>query len=143
MKTAEPIVENRELSRKAKWVVSTQLVISVLVAVVFLFQGPWEAVAAVYGGLVSVCVSLLLLRGIQHASAIATANPGKSMSALYIGAVQRFLVVLVLVGVGILVFKLNPVGVCVGFAIAQFAYLAGSRDKPSQKQTRVSGGQEV
>ena len=124
MKIAEP-----ELATRARWVISTQLIVSIIVAVVFLTKGAWESLAAVYGGAVSICISLLLLWGIQRANAAAKVDPGKSMRILYVGAVQRFLLVLGLIALGIALFKLNPVAVCVGFALAQVSYLMGSRIK--------------
>ncbi|WP_455376217.1 ATP synthase subunit I [Kaarinaea lacus] len=124
MKIAEP-----ELATKAKWVISTQLIVSIIVAVAFLTKGTWESLAAVYGGLVSICISLLLLRGIQRANAAAKVDPGKSMRILYIGAVQRFVLVLGLIALGMAFFKLDPVATIVGFALAQAGYLLGSRIK--------------
>ena len=124
MKIAEP-----ELATKAKWVISTQLIVSIIVAVAFLTKGTWESLAAVYGGLVSICISLLLLRGIQRANAAAKVDPGKSMRILYIGAVQRFVFVLGLIALGMAFFKLDPVAIIVGFALAQAGYLLGSRIK--------------
>ena len=124
MKIAEP-----ELATKAKWVISTQLIVSIIVAVAFLTKGTWESLAAVYGGLVSICISLLLLRGIQRANAAAKVDPGKSMRILYVGAVQRFVLVLGLIALGMAFFKLDPVAIIIGFALAQAGYLLGSRIK--------------
>ncbi len=118
-----------ELAFKARWVISTQLIISAIVATVFLIKGAWESLAALYGGLASICISVLLLWGIKRATEAAKDNPGKSMRILYVGAVQRFLLVLGLLALGIAVFSLDPVAMCVGFALAQFSYLIGSRFK--------------
>jgi len=122
LKIAEPAI-----AAKAKWVISTQLIISIIVAGVFLTKGTWDSLAAVYGGLVSICISLLLLWGIQRANDAAVSNPGKSMRILYLGAVQRFAVVLALIAVGIALLKLSPIAVISGFALAQIGYLVGSR----------------
>ena len=89
MKIAEP-----ELAAKARWVISTQLIISVTIAAVFLLKGAWESVAALYGGIASICITMLLLWGVKRATDAAKDNPGKSMRILYVGAVQRFLLVL-------------------------------------------------
>jgi len=124
LKLAEP-----ELAAKARWVISTQLIISVIVAAVFLFKDTWQSVAALYGGFASICITTLLLWGIKRATEAAKENPGKSMRILYVGAVQRFLLVLGLLAMGIALFKLNPIAMCVGFALAQLSYLIGSRFK--------------
>jgi ATP synthase protein I len=124
LKIAEP-----ELAAKARWVISTQLIISVIVAAVFLFKDTWQSVAALYGGFTSICITTLLLWGIKRATEAAKENPGKSMRILYVGAVQRFLLVLGLLAMGIALFKLDPIAMCVGFALAQLSYLIGSRFK--------------
>ena len=72
---------------------------------------------------------MLLLWGIQRANAAAKADPGKSMRILYVGAVQRFVLVLGLIALGIALFKLEPVAMIAGFALAQAGYLIGSRIK--------------
>jgi len=124
LKIAEP-----ELAAKARWVISTQLIVSTIVAVAFLTKGTWESLAALYGGLVSICISMLLLWGIQRANAAAKVDPGKSMRILYVGAVQRFVLVLGLIALGLALFKLDPVAMIAGFALAQAGYLIGSRIK--------------
>ena len=124
MKIAEP-----ELASRARWVISTQLIISVIVATVFLIKGTWEFTAALYGGFASICITMLLLWGIKRATEAAKENPGKSMRILYVGAVQRFLLVIGLLAMGIALFKLDPIAMCVGFALAQLSYLIGSRFK--------------
>jgi len=124
LKIAEP-----ELAAKARWVISTQLIISVTVAAAFLFMGIWESLAALYGGFASLCITILLLWSIKKATEAAKDNPGKSMRILYVGAVQRFLLVLGLLAMGIAVFSMNPVAMCVGFAVTQLSYLVGSQLK--------------
>ena len=77
----------------------------------------------------SICISLLLLRGIQRANDAAKEDPGKSMRILYRGAVQRFVLVLALIAMGIALLKLSPLAVVTGFALAQIGYLLGSKYK--------------
>lgn len=132
MKIAEP-----KLAARAKWVISTQLIISIIVAAIFLTKGTWEAVAAIYGGAVSICISLFLLWGIQRANAAAKVDPGKGMRILYAGAAQRFILVIGMVALGIAVLKLDPVAVCVGFAIAQAGYLMGSRSQTTSRNSEA------
>jgi len=122
LKIAEP-----ELAAKARRVISTQLIITVIIAAVFLFQGMPESFAAGYGGLSSLVVSLSLLWGINRATQAAKHNPAQGMRILYFGAAQRFLLVLFFLATGIAWLKLDPVAVCVGFAMAQLSYLFGSK----------------
>jgi ATP synthase I chain len=73
---------------------------------------------------------LLLLRGVSRATQVAAENPGKSMTILYAGAAQRFLLVLALLGAGLALLKLHPLGVLLGFALAQVSTMLAGRSKP-------------
>lgn len=119
--------EPAALTQQARKVIGAQLLVSVLVAGCFLLQGVWESLSALYGGMASVIIALLLRRGVRRASQMATISPKKSMAILYVGAVQRFVLVLGLLALGIAGLKLNPVAVCVGFAVAQVGYLVNTR----------------
>lgn len=122
------------LAERTRRVIRTQLLVSVLVAgIFFALQSSWNAaLSALYGGGASVIIAWFLSRGVQRASQLAVENPKKSMAALYVGAVQRFLLVLGLLVIGIAVLKLEPIALCAGFAAAQFSYLFGARHKQRQ-----------
>ena len=123
------VAENEfaELTAKANKVLRIQLAISVGVAGLFLIQGIFESLSALYGGLATVVTAWFLSRGVKRASELAAVDPKKSMLIMYAGAVQRFLLVGALLAIGIGLIELDPIGVCAGFAIAQIGYLAGSR----------------
>ena len=107
---------------KAKKVISLQIVMMLVVAVVwFAFSGIAVAQAVVFGGLISVTSTLLLSRGVKRAAA--STEPKTSMLILYAGAALRFLLILAAFAVGLAIVKLYPLGMFVGFAAAQMAYL--------------------
>ena len=117
-----------ELAAKTRRVIAVQLVVSLVAAAIFwVSQGFWEAVSALYGGLVSVMLALLSGWGFKRANAHALTDPKKSLMILYLGAVQRFVAVLVLLGAGLGGLKLEPLAVFIGFALAQASYLMGVR----------------
>lgn len=118
---------NPEISIVAKRVIGLQLFSSVVVASAFFVQGSWYATSALYGGLASVIIAWLMSRGFKRASQASLQSSGKSMAILYLGAAQRFLLVIVLLGIGLSVFKLVPVAIISGFAIAQLSYAFGAR----------------
>jgi F0F1-type ATP synthase assembly protein I len=118
---------NAELVAKARRIIVVQVGVSLVAAAGFLAQGPWEAVSALYGGLASVVLAMLSGRGFKRAHEHALSDPKKSMMILYIGAVQRFVAVLVLLALGLGGFKLDPLAVFIGFALAQTSYLMGVR----------------
>ena len=124
MSTAET-----QLAAKTKTVASLQIITSIILAVLFLMQGVWESVSALYGGFASVLTALLLSRGIQRAGEAAIHDAKQSMKILYVGAVQRFLLVIGLLALGLALLKLDPIAMCVGFGIAQISFVMSSRTR--------------
>jgi ATP synthase protein I len=134
-----------ELVEKGRRVVIIQLMMTLVVAVAFFVfgfvfalphsagQGLWDALSATYGGLTSVLLALLSIRGFRRANAIALSDPKKSMMILYVGAVQRFVAVLVMLGIALGALKLAPIAVFIGFALAQAGYLMGVRDRKAAR----------
>lgn len=90
-------------------------------------QGGWSALSAFSGGLVSLAIVLLLRRGVRRASDLALVDQKKSLAILYLGAVQRFVAVIVLFALGMGVFGLVPFAMFVGFVAAQVGNLIGAR----------------
>lgn len=136
-----------DLAEKARRVVIIQLLMTLVVAVVFFVlalsqsseqarstgEALWAALSASYGGVTSVVLALLSIRGFKRANEIALSEPKKSMTILYVGAVQRFVAVLVLLGMGLGLFKLEPLAVLIGFVLAQASYLMGVRDRKATR----------
>ncbi len=118
----------QDTARQTRSIIAAQIVIGALVAAGFgMAHGMAGAQAALYGAFVSVFVATLLRRGINRASQIAGQDPKTAMLTLYVGAVVRFVLVLILFGVGLAGLKLLPLPVIVGFGLAQCAYLIGMR----------------
>lgn len=123
-----------ELTRSTKRVVGVQVIVSIIVAGLFLIKSPWASLSGFYGGIASVVVALLLSQRIKRATEAAQNNLKESMAILYIGAVQRFALVAVFLVIGIAIIKFDPIAVCAGFAIAQLSFVMGSRTKPYNKR---------
>jgi ATP synthase protein I len=116
---------SREIIATTRKVIALQVGVSALIAAAFFMaKGAEEAYSAFYGGLISVVVAFLLGRGVVRAAEAARQDPKKSMLILYLGAVQRFILVLVLFGIGFKVLSLAFVPMIAGFAGAQLAYLS-------------------
>lgn len=122
------------LSHDARKVVGLQLLSSVVVAVLFLYQDLLHAASALYGGLTSVSTALLLSRGVKRAGEAALGDPKKSMLILYMGAVQRFLLVMGLLALGFGWLNLDPIAVIVGFVIAQISYAVSTRSSSASQK---------
>lgn len=130
---------DKAFTGKSNRVLIVQLLMTLIVATGFFAagfagvaeEGLWKALSAGYGGLSSVVLALVSISGFKRANAIALSDPKQSMMILYIGAVVRFAAVIVLLGVGLGLFKLDAIAVFAGFALAQASYLMSMRDRKS------------
>jgi ATP synthase protein I len=106
-----------------------QLLAVVVSASVFLFiGGPHQALSSAYGGGIALLSGWMLGRRVARATEVAKHSPGRETSVLYIGAIQRFVVILVLFALGMGKLGLAPLPVVVGFAAAQLGFfLSGAR----------------
>ena len=119
---------SREINDAARKLILLQVGVSAVIAVAFFMaMGQREAMAAFYGGVISIVIAFLLGRGVVRAAEAARQDHKKSMLILYVGALQRFILVLVLFGIGLKGFGLPFVPMIAGFAGAQLAYLINMR----------------
>ncbi len=98
------------------------------VIIAMLLYDKSAVLAALYGGGVALANTQLLVRRVAKAGRIAATNPQQSTYMLYFGAVQRFVFVLVALGVGMGVLMLVPPPMLWTFGLAQIAYFFSERD---------------
>ena len=123
-----PSSVGHEIAAQGRRVIGAQIVAGILAATGFgIAQGMWAAQSGLFGAFISVFAAVMLRRGVQRASQIAGQDPKTAMLTLYMGAVVRFVLVLILFGVGLAGLKLAPLPVIVGFGLTQLAYLVGMR----------------
>jgi ATP synthase protein I len=107
-------------------VLIAQLVITLMVAAGFLaLVGPREAGSALCGGMVTLVSSALLARRLRQAEGLARRSATSGAATLYLGAVQRFALVLVLLAVCLGLLKLPAIPLVLAFAAAHLGYLMG------------------
>ncbi|MEE9157068.1 MAG: ATP synthase subunit I [Gammaproteobacteria bacterium] len=92
-------------------------------AIVLVVSGVLEAQSAMYGGGIALLSSWMLGRQVFAAGDAAKARPGKGAAMLYLGVIQRFVIVLGLFGLGIGLLKLPPLPLIAGFAVAQLGFV--------------------
>jgi ATP synthase protein I len=100
----------------------------------WLYRDQHAALAALYGGAVATANSAMLVRRIATAGELAKRSVKYSVYALYFGAVQRFVFVLLCLGLGLGAIELDPAPLLLTFGIAQLAFMiaaAGEALKPS------------
>ena len=114
------------LPAAARAVLVSQAIITAGVALVFLvLQGRLQALSALYGGLVTLLMTLLLRRRVTKFTEAAA--QGNAAAAAAVGVMLRFLWVLLLFGLGFAVFKLDPLASIIGFGVAQLGYVIAMR----------------
>lgn len=102
-----------------------QFVIFLLVASVYLiFQSIDGFIAAIYGGSITLTGTILMAWRIRRAGEVAAQEMQQGFVEIYAGAIQKFILTLVLMAVGMGYFKLDPLAILVSFALTQFSYLA-------------------
>lgn len=96
--------------------------------VAHMYQGESAVLPALYGGAVALANTLLLSKRVAKAGELAEKNPNHTVYSLYFGVVQRFVFVLVALGIGLSVLELSPTPLLGTFMVAQLAYmLTGTR----------------
>ncbi len=97
----------------------------------YYYLSSFDAMSAAYGGGIALFSSLILSRRVKKAvksvvdSSTAegsSANGSSTMTMLYIGVVQRYVFVLLGLGVGLALLKLNAKPLLIVFGISQLAY---------------------
>lgn len=84
--------------------------------------------SAFYGGIVGTINGLSLLKKVKQAEKVAETLPAQALAVLLSGAVNRFIVVLVLFGIAFGVLHLSAVPALATFAVSQLAYGWGLRE---------------
>ncbi len=116
------------INARAKKGLFVQAIAGVICAIGFLiYFGVWPSVSALAGAGVSIALLLLLRRGMNHASEVAQHDQKRGMIILYMGAAQRFLLILVLFALGLGVVEFDPLAMFVGFFLAQLSNLTNVR----------------
>lgn len=116
----------REFARRTLKIILLQVLIGGMVGAGFFVAASfWEAVSAGFGVLIGISGTAMLAGRILRAGNEAQYDPRKSMRMFYMGAVQRFVLVAVLLGSGLLVFKFDPLPMIVGLCMSQLAYIVG------------------
>lgn len=107
-----------------------QAALTLLVAAGFVLARGWpEALAAMYGGGVTVLISAWQGWRLRRTSARRGQTARTELVGLYAGTLQRYAAVFVLLGIGLGVWRLAPLPLVVAFAVAQFGYVAGAAGK--------------
>ena len=108
-------------------IIQVGLVLVALVGAYYWYDSA-GVIAALYGGGIALINTLWLGRKVELAGEMAEEELQRGIYAIYFNAVQRFVFVLVALGVGLQALKLVPQPLLLTFGIAQVAYFFGRRN---------------
>jgi ATP synthase protein I len=89
------------------------------------YQELLAAQAALFGGSIVMLNVWLMNRWLQVAIAVAQHTPGKEINILYLAAIQRFILTLVLLAIGMGGFQFPPIPLLLTFTLAHLGYFFG------------------
>lgn len=92
-------------------------------------KGTSASIGALYGGGIAVLNTMLLAWRVKRAGEVAKTNPKQGVYILFFGAVERYVIALVGLAVGLGAFHLDPIPALATFAVAQVAYFFDGKSK--------------
>jgi len=117
-----------KVEQLARRLMIAQITLTVILALGWgVYSGYFDAVAVVYGGLVSIVLAWMHKRGVRKAEDVSLRDPKAGMLILFVSAVFRFVLLIVLLGVGFGLLKLSPQPMLAGFVLAQLGFLFVAR----------------
>ncbi|OYY55602.1 MAG: hypothetical protein B7Y53_03590 [Halothiobacillus sp. 28-55-5] len=120
------------IARRGQRVLVIQLVVALLAGGVSFVVAGMPAFNGILGGsLIAIALMLMLRFTMQKASELAVESPQTSMSIMYVGAVVRFIMVLVLFAIALGGFKLLPTYTVGGFIGIMIVGVVFSRSRDS------------
>ena len=91
----------------------------------FIVAGPAAAVAAVYGVLIALAMTLIQLWHAGRAQRLAIADPVANVRILYRCALERYITAVILFALGFAVLQLMALPLLLGFVVALSAMVMG------------------
>ncbi len=126
------VAATEDFTKGLSLVVVTQLLLTLLLAAgFFVFQDQpadtADALAACYGGAVTMAISLWLGWWTQRATRSASGLVAAGLGRLYLGNLTRYVLAIGLLAFGLGVLGLAPLPLVLAFAVTQFGYMATVR----------------
>lgn len=98
--------------------------------------GAGDALAALYGGGVTVFISGWQGWRLRRMNARSGQSGASALVGLYVGAIQRYAAVVILLGLGLGAWRLAPLPLVIAFAVGQLGYWV----PPERLHTRTQTG---
>jgi ATP synthase protein I len=104
------------------------LIILFIAFVYLLFQNTHALWAALYGGCITLSGTLLMAWHIDRAGKVAVSEKQQGYIEIYVGMVQKFILTLLLMAIGMGYLKLDPLAILLSFALTQLSFIANKVD---------------
>ncbi len=112
-----------------------QFIITLVVALgYFALQNINGFFAALYGGSITLSGTLLMAWRISRAGEAGSKEQLQGYIEIYAGVIQKFILTLVLMAVGMGYLNLNPLAILVSFALTQLSFIANKVDTRYQAE---------
>lgn len=120
------------IARRSRMVLIVQLIAGAVSAgLAFVYAGRDSFFGVVGGSLIAVTLMLVLGYTMRKASELAVESPQTSMNVMYVGAVVRFVLVLILFGIALGVLKLSALYTVASFVGVMIVGVLASRGRDS------------
>jgi len=102
------------------------LVMVVLVAAKVLYSGPVDITALLYGGVISVLTAAIMAYRITQAAKKVAEGSDRANLYVYLGAIERIFIAIVLFGLGFIGLGFSPVPMVIGLMAGQLGFMIGA-----------------
>ncbi|MCU7938519.1 MAG: ATP synthase subunit I [gamma proteobacterium symbiont of Bathyaustriella thionipta] len=117
------------MRRVVRRLLIVQILLTLIITLIYLFlQNSDSQYAALYGGSITISGTLLMAWRIARAGEVASKEQQQGYIEIYIGAIQKFILTLVLMAFGMGYLKLDPLAILVSFAVTQLSFIANKVD---------------
>jgi len=111
-----------------------QIIIIMAVALAYLVvQNNNDFLAAVYGGSITLSGTLLMAWRIHRAGEVASDEQQQGFIEIYLGAIQKFILTMVMMAFGMGYLGLEPLAILICFAATQLSFVFNKVDTGYQK----------
>jgi len=111
------------LSGAPQMMVAQTLIVVLVSAGFYFYQGSFAAQSALYGGSIAILNLWTAYRRLRTAAEISKTAPGREVAVFYVGAVQRFVTTLLMFVAGMMWLALDPMALLAAFMVAQLGLL--------------------
>ncbi|NOQ80202.1 MAG: ATP synthase subunit I [Gammaproteobacteria bacterium] len=117
------------MRRVVRRLLIVQVILTLIIALSYLvLQNSDGLFAALYGGSITLSGTLLMAWRIGRAGEVASTERQQGYIEIYIGAIQKFILTLVLMALGMGYLKLDPLAILISFAVTQLSFIANKVD---------------